>query len=892
MTDTPLRLAAALADRYRLERELGAGGMATVHLAHDLKHDRQVAIKVLRPELAAVLGAERFVSEIRTTANLQHPHILPLHDSGEADGFLFYVMPLVEGESLRDRLRREKQLPIADAVRIAVEVAGALDYAHRRGVIHRDIKPENILLHDGRALVADFGIALAASKAGGPRLTETGMSLGTPSYMSPEQAMGEREIGPRSDVYALGAVTYEMLTGESPFTGPTAQAIVAKVMTAPAPAPSASRGKVPAAVDAAVLTALEKLPADRFATAAAFAAALTSDAPAAAVSTAARARVAAGSAGSTRAIWRRALPITGGVAAVIAIAFAAGRRAGRAEAPVLPPLRLAVPAPRLGGPSTANSGRQLTLSPNGDAIVYVSLTDSGGTQLRLHRLDASDAVVIPGSAGLLDPVFTPDGKSILATSTTGGVRLPLADGKPRRIPLPSSRFGGAWELDGAFWFNTVGISELLRLTPGDSLTPAPFSSERQVGLRVQQVLDDGRTAIVIHAPASSFSGPALLLDLQTGERTTIIDGPAIQAFVSQGELITVLPDGSVSAAPFDERARRLRGPAVQLITGVAVNASTADFVIARNGTLAFVQSAAPSLVLVGRDGAAETLLAEQTNVHAPAFSPDGRWIAFDMNTPDGRDVWRFGFDQRIRTRVTFDRDGHDATWSPDGRSLLYTSYKSGVHGIYRIRPGSTAPAESLLASASLLYTGHALRAGGTIISLGTDLRPGSSGDIVRIANEGRGPIEPLVASPWLERYGLPSPDERWLTFTSNQSGREEVYVQALSGEGVPVQVSREGGTEPVWAPDASELYYRGYIDGRFMLIAATLQAAPDLAVAGQRALFSVTEMRGTGPHANYDVSPDGRTFAMVRESQSRQIVVIQNFPELLRRLRRSESITP
>ena len=205
--------------------------MATVYLAQDLKHHRQVAIKVLRPELAAVIGAERFLAEIRTTANLQHPHILPLLDSGEADGFLFYVMPFVEGESLRDRLHREKQLPIDDAVRIATEVASALDYAHRHGVIHRDIKPENILLHDGQALVADFGIALAASKAGGARMTETGMSLGTPHYMSPEQAMGEREIDARTDVYALGCVIYEMLVGEPPFTGPTAQAIVAKVMT-------------------------------------------------------------------------------------------------------------------------------------------------------------------------------------------------------------------------------------------------------------------------------------------------------------------------------------------------------------------------------------------------------------------------------------------------------------------------------------------------------------------------------------------------------------------------------------------------------------------------------------------------------------------------------------
>src|ERR1700704_4175944 len=226
MTNPASSLTAALADRYRIERELGQGGMATVYLAHDLRHERKVAIKVLRPELAAVIGAERFVREIRTIAALQHPHILGLIDSGEVNGTAYYVMPFVEGESLRDRLNREKQLPIPDAVRIATEVAGALDYAHRHGVIHRDIKPENILLHDGSALVADFGIALAASTAG-RRMTETGMSLGTPHYMSPEQAMGEREITARSDVYALGCVTYEMLCGEPPFNGPTAQAIIA-----------------------------------------------------------------------------------------------------------------------------------------------------------------------------------------------------------------------------------------------------------------------------------------------------------------------------------------------------------------------------------------------------------------------------------------------------------------------------------------------------------------------------------------------------------------------------------------------------------------------------------------------------------------------------------------
>ncbi|HEX9729412.1 MAG TPA: serine/threonine-protein kinase, partial [Gemmatimonadales bacterium] len=257
-------LKVAIADRYLIERELGQGGMATVYLAEDLKHKRKVALKVLRPELAAVLGAERFVQEITTTASLQHPHILPLFDSGAAGGFLFYVMPFIEGETLRSKLSRETQLGIDEAIRITREVADALDHAHRHGVIHRDIKPENILLHDGRPMVADFGIALAVSAAAGGRMTETGMSLGTPHYMSPEQATAEKEITGRSDIYSLGSVLYEMLAGEPPHMGNSAQQVIMKIIAEDAKPVTNLRKSVPPHVAAAVAKAIQKLPADRF----------------------------------------------------------------------------------------------------------------------------------------------------------------------------------------------------------------------------------------------------------------------------------------------------------------------------------------------------------------------------------------------------------------------------------------------------------------------------------------------------------------------------------------------------------------------------------------------------------------------------------------------------
>ena len=267
------RLKSALADRYAIERELGSGGMARVYLAQDLKHDRQVAVKVPKQEIAATLGPERFLREIKIAAQLTHPQILPLYDSGEADGFLYYVMPYVAGESLHQRLEREKQLRLDDALHLVREVADGLGYAHRVGVIHRDIKPENVLISEGHAVILDFGIARAITAAGGERLTQTGIILGTPYYMSPEQA-GSESLDARSDIYSLGCILYEMLAGEPPFTGPTSQAILARHAADKVPSLRIVCSRVPAVVETAIEKALAKAPADRFATAGEFADAL------------------------------------------------------------------------------------------------------------------------------------------------------------------------------------------------------------------------------------------------------------------------------------------------------------------------------------------------------------------------------------------------------------------------------------------------------------------------------------------------------------------------------------------------------------------------------------------------------------------------------------------
>src|SRR5687768_7771813 len=434
---TAERLSAALADRYRIERELGQGGMATVYLAEDLKHKRKVALKVLKPELAAVLGADRFVQEITTTAALQHPHILPLFDSGTADGFLYYVMPFIQGETLRDKLSRETQLGVDEAVKIATDVADALHYAHTQGVIHRDIKPENILLANGRPMVADFGIALALSAAAGGRMTETGLSLGTPHYMSPEQATAEKDISARSDLYSLGSVLYEMLTGQPPHVGGSAQQIIMKIITTPAEPVTVHRKSVPPNVAAAVAKSLEKLPADRFESAKAFADALQNTGYT-------FSSTATGPMARASSPWNR---VTVGLATLSTLlAVALGVMVLRP--PVIEtqdPIRFALTADdslRVESGTT----RPFAISPDGQAIVFRATRDSIGSRLWIRTLGDPTARPIEGTQDGMNPSFSPDGQWIaFITENVNVKKVRVSGGSVSPIVRSASRTAAmAW----------------------------------------------------------------------------------------------------------------------------------------------------------------------------------------------------------------------------------------------------------------------------------------------------------------------------------------------------------------------------------------------------------------------------------------------------------------
>ena len=659
-SNLPERLAAVLADRYRIARELGQGGMATVYLAHDLKHDRKVAIKVLRPELAAVIGADRFLSEIKTTANLQHPHILPLHDSGQADSFLFYVMPFVEGESLRDRLAREKQLPIPDAVRIATEVAGALDYAHRHGIIHRDIKPENILLHDGRALVADFGIALAATSAG-HRMTETGMSLGTPHYMSPEQAMGDRELSPRSDVYALGAMTYEMLLGEPPFTGPTAQSIVAKVLSE-RPAPLvARRERIPQAVEDAVLTALEKLPADRFATSALFAEALAEDA-------ATHGRKVAGGLHSSRAAvrpwlrdWRSIAALAVAAAALLGSAVLV-RRSGADT------LDRVVFTQRTFETQAIFNAR---FAPDGQTIVYSAALEGNRTQLYVLRPDFPAASPLgPADTHLLaissrgDLAVLTGARFLRHRLFTGTLaRMPLGGGAPREL-LADVREAD-WSPDGSALaiIHEVGGKDRLEYPVGKVLY------ESSGYLSDPRIAPDGETIALFEHPYRYDDRGAVILVDRGGRRTVLSEGyDAMEGLAWARDGRAVIFSGTQGERGLQVRSVDLKGRARPRLPSPGV-LTMQD--VARGGRWLVTTDDQQDRVFARVPGAqADRDISWLDRSQLPVISDDGQFVVFTNAGEDAGANYATMLRKTDGSPVVRLAEGFPAGLSSDGRWLL------------------------------------------------------------------------------------------------------------------------------------------------------------------------------------------------------------------------------
>ncbi len=870
MSGVPERLTAALADRYRLERELGQGGMATVYLAEDLRHGRQVAIKVLHEDLGAALGADRFLAEIKTTARLQHPHILPLLDSGSAQGpdraspYLYYVMPYVAGETLRARLERERQLPLEDALRIAREVADALGAAHGLDIIHRDIKPENILLQGGHALVADFGIALAVQQAGSQRMTQTGLSLGTPQYMSPEQAMGERTIDARSDLYALGAVTYEMLTGEPPFSGATVQAVVAKVLAAEPERPTLLRKMIPPHVEAAVLRALAKLPADRWGSAAEFAAALSQPGY---ITTGYMPSTPSG--GPSREATRLRRLLAGAVGMAIIAGTVAGWYATRGPSePALPLIRVAMDVP--GAETIVGQSQMLAISPDGTLLARSMLGSGGEWNPVVQRLAGGQLTSFDRSAfGTL--ALSPSGLLLAAFDVRAGVlwSAPTEGGPSRAIMSVTQVSGFYWLTDTSLVLSSQG--SLLAVVPGSARADTLlFREDGSPGwVHPYPVNDD--LILVVRTPTLGGGdiqrlGTIGVFSRRTGQFTELGLTGARPAFVLP-DLVTFLHDGSIWAVRVDPRSLMPRG-SPQVIVANDASGEVVTYAVARNGVMVARRGSSSvlrELLLVGRDGNARPARQEHTAYRSVRFSPDGTRLLYSraVIASAGGDLFVLALSSGALLRLTSDSANLAPEWSQDGRSVYFATLANRTRRpveIMRVPATGGGMPEPVFSrdqdQAGQIYEFQV--SPGAEELLWREDRSGIGRNIYAARLEPGAEVRSLRVSQFDERGLALSPDGEWYLYASDETGISEIYVARLAGDGARWPVSVGGGLEPRWARNGEIFYFTGdSLMATRLTLGETPQAAPP------RLLFRGEFVR-TRHESLWDVSPDGRQFAFAR----------------------------
>jgi eukaryotic-like serine/threonine-protein kinase len=821
-------LAAALADRYRIDRELGAGGMATVYLALDLKHQRRVAVKVLRPELAAALGPERFLREIETTANLRHPHILPLYDSGrtggQADGrtgdFLFYVMPYVEGESLRDRLNREKQLPIEDAVRIAREVADALGYAHGRQIVHRDIKPENILLESGHAVVADFGIARAISAAGGDRLTETGLAVGTAQYMSPEQAAAEKDLDGRSDLYSLGCVLYEMLAGQAPFTGPTAESVVRQHLLATPPPITQLRPAVSAEIAGVIQRMLAKSRADRFTTAGQFADALGREGPAV---TRSGEVPRAGAPHRRYAVGAAAL----GIVAVLGIGLLLLTR--RASSPLPLGRRIQV---------TLDPGLELdpALSSDGKFVAYSG--PHGELLVRQVEGGVPIPVIREGEGKGRWPAWTPDDQRLVFVSPRGVEVVPALGGEPRLLVAGTGLARGvtvspdgrsfAFVRHDSIYARPLGGGDERALAAGAELHSLAWSPDGRwiafVSGNIQYVSTTGIgigniAPSSVHLVAASGGLPIRISDQQSLNVSPAWASDRLLLYVSNREggrdvyQVRLTGSGSPAGAP------------LRVTTGLNPHGIAVSLDGRRLAYSAFTETSNVWSAPIPTSGAlsvsqAQPVTVGNQTIENVGVSTDGRWIAYSSDRSGTNQLYR----QRVGDagaqprQVTVDTaDSFWAAWSPDDRQIAFHRFQGERRQIFVIAAEGGVPVPVTDGSEDerspewspdgrrlLLLANWGTKAALHITSVGADGHWSAPREL---------PV--VIGSDTLTGgLGAWSPDGRSLACGCGSGGLVIVPVEGGSARRLPSPYSSAGWAFPQWSEDGRTVYHLVEDSGR------------------------------------------------------------------------------